>query len=356
MDRKFTRKEWAVAGALVGALLLGAGSAFGGTSAGADLANAKPLTKASLAAGSDPAALPGAIAIADEGNNRILIVDPAGRIRWIFPQKGDLKPGQTFKTPDDVFFTRDGKSIVATESEHQLVSVIDIATRKIVFEYGVAGRGSTKAGHLNNPDDAILLKDGRVLVADIKNCRILFINPKTRKTSQLGVTGWCAHNPPKTFGSPNGIFPMKDGRYLVTEINGNWVDAMTLEGKVSWAVHAPGVLYPSDTSEVSPDLYITVDFSAPGQIVEFNSRGKLIWKFKPTGSATLDHTSLAHALPDGNIIATDDANHRIIVINRKTKKIIWQYGHKGKSGTAAGYLNNPDGLDLLPPNSLLMLP
>lgn len=356
MPRKITFKQLLSVVSIVAVSLIGAGSAIGDISPGADLATASPLTKPSLAAGSNPAALPGAIAIADEGNNRIVVVDPQGRVRWIFPQKGDLKPGQAFKTPDDVFFTADGKSIVVTESEHQMMSIIDIATRKIVFEYGVADKGSTKAGHLNNPDDAILLKDGRVLVADIKNCRILFIDPKTKKTTQLGVTGWCAHNPPKTFGSPNGVFPMKDGRFLVTEINGNWIDAMTLTGKVSWAVHAPGVLYPSDSNEVSPNVYLTVDFSSPGQIVEFDSKGKLLWKFKPTGSAALNHTSLGHALPDGNIIATDDANHRIIVVDRKTKKIIWQYGHKGKSGSAAGYLNNPDGLDFLPPNSLMMLP
>jgi len=304
---------------------------------------------------SDPSAVPGSVMIADEGNNRIVIVNPEGKVQWVFPRKGDLTPGQTFKTPDDVFFSPDGKSIVATESEHQMVSIIDIATRKIVFEYGVAGHGSRKAGSLNNPDDAMLLPDGRVIVADIKNCRLLFINTSTKKTTQLGTTGRCVHNPPKTFGSPNGAFPMEDGRYLVTEINGNWIDAMTLDGKVSWAVHAPGVAYPSDTNEVSPNVYLTVDFSKPGAIVEFDSKGKLLWKFKPTGTEALDHTSLAHGLPNGNIIATDDANHRIIVIDPKTKKIVWQYGHKGRAGTAEGYLNNPDGLELVPESAKVVL-
>jgi DNA-binding beta-propeller fold protein YncE len=301
---------------------------------------------------SDPTALPAPILIADEGNNRIVIVDPAGKVRWVFPQKGDLKPGQTFKTPDDVFFSPDAKEIIATESEHQLVSVIDIATRKIVFEYGVAGHGSSKKGSLNNPDDAIILPDGRIIVADIKNCRVLFINRTTRVTTQLGQTGRCVHNPPKTFGSPNGVFPMADGRYLVTEINGNWVDAMTLDGKVSWAVHAPSIKYPSDTNEVSPNVYLTVDFSSPGGIVEFDSTGKLLWKFKPTGKDALNHTSLAHVLPNGKIIATDDRNNRVIVIDPKTKKIVWEYGHKGKAGVSAGYLNNPDGLELVPERAL----
>lgn len=301
---------------------------------------------------SDPTALPGPIMIADEGNNRIVVVDPSGAPRWIFPQKGDLSPGQTFATPDDVFFSPDGKSIIATESEHQMVSIIDIATKKITFEYGVADKGSRLKGHLNNPDDAMMLPDGRLMVADIKNCRILFIDPKTKKTTQLGTTGRCYHNPPKSFGSPNGAFPMRDGRYLVTEINGNWVSAMSLDGKVSWSVHAPGIAYPSDSNEISPNVYVTVDFSKPGAIIKFDSKGKLLWKFKPTGAAALDHTSLATGLPNGKIIATDDANHRVIIVDPKTKKIVWQYGHKGKKGTTAGYLNNPDGLELIPEGAL----
>jgi DNA-binding beta-propeller fold protein YncE len=320
---------------------------------GADLASAAPLTKAALAPGSDPGVLPGAIVVADEGNNRIVVVDPQGRVRWIFPRKGDLKRGQVFRSPDDVFFSADGRSIIVTESEHQLVSIIDIATRKITFQYGVAGREGSRKGYLANPDDAILLKDGRLLIADIKNCRLLFLNTTTRRTSQLGTTGSCTHRPPSHFGSPNGAFPMKDGRYLITEINGNWVDAMTLTGKVSWSVHPPGVKYPSDTNEVSSNVYLTVDFSTPGQLVEFNSKGKLLWRYRPKGRQALDHTSLAHALPNGDVIATDDRNHRIIVVDPKTNKIVWQYGKYRVKGTQAGYLNNPDGLDLLPPNSLL---
>ncbi|HUW77708.1 MAG TPA: PQQ-binding-like beta-propeller repeat protein [Candidatus Nanopelagicaceae bacterium] len=339
------------------ALMGSAVQAAASNSPGGDLASAGPLTKAALARGSDPSVLPGAIAIADEGNNRIVVVDPQGRVRWIFPQKGDLKPGQVFRTPDDVFFSADGRSLIVTESENQMVSIIDIATRKISFQYGVAGKESSRKGHLANPDDAILLKDGRLLIADIKNCRLLFINPKTRKTSQLGTTRSCVHRPPRQFGSPNGAFPMKDGRYLVTEINGNWVDAMSLTGtsagKVSWSVHPPGIAYPSDTSEVAPNVYLTVDFSKPGQIIEFNSKGKLLWRFRPTGKSALDHTSLAHALPNGDVIATDDRNHRVIVVDPKTNKIVWQYGKYRVAGKGAGRLNNPDGLDLLPPNSLL---
>ena len=70
------------------------------------------------------------------------------------------------------------------------------------------------------------------------------------------------------------------------------------------------------------------------------------------GADKLDHPSLARPLPNGDVIANDDDNHRVIVIDPKTNLIVWQYGHTGASGTAPGWLNTPDGTDLLPPYSL----
>ena len=76
-----------------------------------------PLSGSHLMPGSNPAALPSDVLIADNMNNRLLIVDPQGRIRWNFPQPGDLAQGQTFLVPDDAFFSPDGKQIVATEED-----------------------------------------------------------------------------------------------------------------------------------------------------------------------------------------------------------------------------------------------
>ncbi len=146
---------------------------------------------------------------------------------------------------------------------------------------------------------------------------------------------------------------MRDGHYLVTEINGDWVDKIGLNGTVYWSMHPPGVSYPSDTNEISPGRYLTVDYSDPGQIVIFNAAGKTLWRFAPTGPDALNHPSLALPLPNGDILCTDDWNDRVIIIDPHTNKIVWQYGHTGSPGSALGYLHTPDGIDLLPPHNLL---
>ena len=63
------------------------------TSAGA-LAQLHPLTGPFLAHGSDPTVLPAPVIVADEDNNRLVIIDPQGRTLWEFPRPGDLAPAR----------------------------------------------------------------------------------------------------------------------------------------------------------------------------------------------------------------------------------------------------------------------
>ena len=305
-----------------------------------------------LQPGSDPSVLPAALLIADKRNNQLIVVDPQGRLVWQFPRPGDLAAGQTFLIPDDAFFSPDGKYIVATEEDNFAIRVIDVATHRIVGSYGHPGVHGSGPGYVWNPDDAMMLANGDLVTADIKNCRVVVVSPTAQTvTRQFGITGHCTHNPPSTFGSPNGAFPTTAGHYLVTEINGDWVDEIDLAGHVYWATHPPQVRYPSDTNEIGPDRYLTVDYSSPGQVVVFNQAGQTLWRYAPTGSDRLNHPSLALPLPNGDIIVTDDLNDRVIVVDPRTNTIVWQYGHTGVRGIAPGYLNIPDGLDLVPPYS-----
>ncbi len=315
-----------------------------------------PLGAPHLAPGSTQSALPADVLIADRSNNRLLIVDPRGRIVWRFPRRGDLRPGQTFPVPDDAFFTPSGTQIVATEEDAFVISVIDVATHRIVYRYGRAGVAGSGPDRLWNPDDGLMLPGHRLLAADIKNCRVVLIRPPSHRVARAfgSPALGCVHEPPRAFGSPNGAFPLRNGHVLVTEIDGDWVDELTLSGHVVRSWHAPGVAYPSDTNEVRRGLYLTAGYESPGIVETFDRRGSLRWRYRPRSSGgILDHPSLALPLPNGDVLATDDYHDRVIVIDPHTNRIVWQYGHTGVPGSAPGYLSRPDGADLVPPDSLL---
>ena len=308
-----------------------------------------------LQPGSNPSVLPGPIMIADRNNNRLLIVDPKGRILWQFPN-ANTKTTLPFKAPDDAFFSPTGQTILATQESQFTISQISPLKNTIIWHYGHPGVAGSAPGYLNNPDDAMLLPNGNVVNADIKNCRLLYLSTKT--TSILHIYGltdpYCYHQPPQRFGSPNGMFPMTNGDWLVTEINGDWVDEMTPSGHIVWSTNPPGITYPSDTNEVRPGVFLTASYTKPGTIEEFNQQGKLLWRYAPTGANALNEPSLALPLPNGDILANDDWNDRVIVIDPHTNKIVWQYGVTGVSGSKPGYLYKPDGVDLAPPYSLDM--
>jgi DNA-binding beta-propeller fold protein YncE len=209
-----------------------------------------------LRPGSDPSVLPGPVLIADRDNNRLLEVSPDGRVLWRFPAPGDLAHGQTFLLPDDAFFSPNGREIVVTQEDDFAISVVDLASDRIVYRYGHPGVPGSEPGYVHNPDDAMLMPSGDLLSADIKNCRVLVIRPPAhRPLRQLGQTGVCEHDLGVSYGSPNGAFPMSDGDTAITEINGDWLDLIAPDGTPVLATHPPGFTYPSDTNQVRPGLF-----------------------------------------------------------------------------------------------------
>ncbi len=348
----------AAAATFEGGILVAGGHGASGTSADISYLQPAPRPKSMdttslLRAGSDPSVLPGDVLIADHRNNRLIRITPQGQVAWSFPQPGALGRGQSFRVPDDAFYTPDGRKIVVTQEDDFVISVVDVANGHIVYRYGHPGKAGPGANYLWNPDDAMMAPNGRIWAADIKNCRLIELKPpQHHPIGQLGTTQVCGHNPPQGFGSPNGAFPTTGGGIVVTEITGDWADVFNRAGHLTSAVNIPGFTYPSDTNEVRRGVYLSVDYTKPGAIIMFNTQGKVLWSFSPHGHDALNHPSLAVPLPNGDVLANDDFNDRVIVVDPRTNRIVWQYGHTAVRGKRPGFLFDPDGVDLAPPYSL----
>ncbi len=300
--------------------------------------------------GSPAALFSGNLLIADRGNNRLLVVDPAGTIQWSFPNATAPAPPSGFFFPDDAFFTNHGAGILSNQEGNNTIVEISYPGGKSLWSYGHPGTAGAAAGYLHEPDDAYKLADGRVIVADANNCRVLIISAQSQPLGQIGTTGSCVHRPPTSLGYPNGDTPLQNGNILISEVTGSWVSEYTTSGALVWTLHLP-LTYPSDPQQLGPDLYMVADYTTPGGIVEFDRAGHIVWEYRvASGHGMLDHPSLAEVLPGGLICVNDDYRHRVVLIDPKTKTIVWQYGVDDVSGTAPGLLNTPDGFDLLAPD------
>ncbi len=288
--------------------------------------------------------------VADRGNNRLLLLDATMRVLWTYPSATAPADPLDFYFPDDAFFIDKGSAIISNQEQNETIVEIGYPSGKIIWSYGHPKQAGTAPGYLHEPDDAYLLKDGQISVADAQNCRVLILNPNGTVADQIGTTGVCVHNPPASMGSPNGDTPLADGNILVSEINGSWVSEYTPQGKLIWSVHLP-IAYPSDPQQIGPDRYLIADYSSPGQILEFNREGQILYRYDVTsGPGMLDHPSLTELLPSGVFMANDDYRNRMVAIDPGTGALVWQYGINDQAGTAPGMLNTPDGFDLLLPD------
>src|SRR5712691_6319607 len=282
--------------------------------------------------------LPGYLLIADRDNNRVVLVSPSKRIVW---------ESTNLRGPDDAFFTPGFRSIITNEEFNDTLTEVSLRTKHRIWRYGHDAVPGSSPGYLDAPDDAYRLANGTTTVADIRNCRIVLLSHSKRVLRILG--GSCAHDPPRGFASPNGNTPLPDGGLLVTEIGPpGWIDRLDARGNLVWSIPSP-IAYPSDAQLLPNGRILVAGFTIPGKIIEMTRTGHVMWSFgAPSGPNELAKPSLAVHLPNGLIAANDDWNHRVILIDPRTNRIVWQYGHTGVPGAEPGYLDKPDGLDLLP--------
>jgi hypothetical protein len=320
----------------------------GGKSPPAKVLTTSPIARAGtglgyLAFGSS-SALPANILIADRGNNRLVAISSSGQQVWSSPP---------LSAPSDAYVTSTGRSITVTEHSNMQVYVFGVASGKVDYHYGHAHVAGSGLNRLHDPATAQFLPDGRLVIADKANCRILIVTrPSHHHVKVLGKVGTCVHNPPHDFANPSAAFPTPGGGLVVTEHTPPWVDILGRDGTLVQGMQPAGLSVPYDANEYAPGKLIATNYAHPGAVVEFDSSGKVTWTYNPTkGAGVLDYPTLAQVLPDGNILVSDTRNDRVVVIDAATKKIIWQYGHRGQGGNGPGFLLTPDSAVLVPSGS-----
>jgi hypothetical protein len=326
----------------------------GGESGGGQVADVQMLTpnRAFGAAGATGAGSPyfgGRLLIADRGNNRLLLLNDSNRRIWKFPSRTSPHDRYGFFFPDDAFFVHHGHAIISNQEENETIQIVAFPSGKVLWEIGHKHQPGSAPGYLHEPDDAYLLKNGQITVADAQNCRVLVINPNHKIAHQIGTPAACTHNPPSAVGPVNGDTPLANGDLLVSEVQGSWIDEFTTHGRLVWKVQLP-IAYPSDPQQLGPDRYLLADYATPGQIDEFNRAGKILYRYAvASGLGMLNQPSLVERFPSGVFVVNDDYRHRMAAIDPRTKALVWEYGVPDLPGTIPGRLRIPDGFDLLMP-------
>ena len=104
--------------------------------------------------------------VADRGNDRLLLLDDTGQTIWTYPSKTAPPPPGGFYFPDDAFFIRHGTAILSNQEENDTLVEIGLPFRANSVLLRPPPAPGSAPGYLNTPDDAYLLRDGDITVAD----------------------------------------------------------------------------------------------------------------------------------------------------------------------------------------------
>jgi len=95
------------------------------------------------------------------------------------------------------------------------------------------------------------------------------------------------------------------------------------------------------------------------RVILVNEEGQIVWQYGQDGGKSgagpdqLNTPVAATVLPNGHFLITDQANERVIEVNRK-KEIVWHYGVTGLASDGFDELNNPNSAELLDNGHILI--
>jgi outer membrane protein assembly factor BamB len=228
-------------------------------------------------------------------DNRVFLVDRAGRIFWQYGRTGVA--GADFNeldTPVCAVFLPCSHVLITDQGNNRVIEV-SIITKEIVWQYGMTGVAGTKRNQLNSPNSAELLENGNILIADEGNDRVLEVNRAHETVWQYGEP-----NHPKILNGPAFASRLPSGDTLITDSSNN-------------------------------------------RIIEIDKHGHVVLEYatnKRPGSVADPLPTRAVRLENGNTLISDQFNHQVIEIDGKLK-IVFAQGTIAVAGDGFNQLNAP---------------
>lgn len=153
-------------------------------------------------------------------DNRVILVDPSGRIVWQYGQFGVGGSGpDQLDTPVQATWLPNGHVLITDQANERVIEVT--LTKKIVWQYGMTGTAGSGPDQLNNPNSAELLPNGHILIADENNNRAIEVtHDSARKIVATFTAGGTASGVAFASRLPNGNTLLTDSNNSrIVEVN-----------------------------------------------------------------------------------------------------------------------------------------
>ena len=292
---------------------------------------------------------PGNILISDQFNNRVIEVTQSGRIVWSFgrgPNDFSAKsivgvndaqrignftlmagtgtpPGVIPQAPDGVPDNR--------------VMIVD-PFGKIVWQYGQFGQTGDGPDLLNTPVQSTFLPNTDVLITDQANNRIIEVNLKKQIVwSYPGVNT----NADDQLVGPNSAELLENGHILIADQGNNRAIEVNRGDVILRTFTAEGTVNTCAFASRLPNGDTLLTDAGNSRAVEVNAHDHVVWQYVTDTSPLSVGAPLptrAIRLRNGDTLISDQFNNRVIRVNF-AKHIVASYGLPLNGGTGAIGLN-----------------
>ena len=231
-------------------------------------------------------------------DNRVFIVDMAGHILWQYGQAGVTgADANQLNTPVASIFVsgfpgHPGPGVLITDQGNQRIILVNLFTKKIVWQYGTTGTAGMGPNQLNNPNSAELQENGHILIADESNNRVIEITAA-----------------------------------------GSIVNTFTIGGALNAAAFASRL----------PNGHVLISDSGNNRIVEVDQTDHIAWQYVTnTGANSNPNPAPTRGvrLRNGNTLISDQFNNRVIEVT-PGGRIVFQQGKTNVIGNGFNRLNGP---------------
>jgi len=290
---------------------------------------------------------PGNILITDQFNNRVIEINPAGKIVWHFGiGPNDLSPNSIIGTNDAErvgdLTLMSGTGIPPGTAQSPLacaaagtagcadnrVILVD-RDGEIVWQYGTFGVTGSGPNQLNTPVQNTFLPNGNVLITDQANERVIEVRRSDNTIVwQFGETGVVGSDN-SHLSNPNAAELLHNGHILISDENNNRAIEVThtTPSEVRKTFTAGGTVSGVAFASRLPNGHTLLTDSNNSRIVEVDRHDNPVWQYftnDPAGNAAPLPTR-AVRLANGHTLISDQFNDRVIEVTREGK-IVASYG------------------------------
>jgi len=268
----------------------------------------------------------GNITIADQFNNRVIEITPSGKIVWSFglgpndfSDKSIIGVNDAQRVGDFTLMagtgTPPGVIPQATNGAADNRVILVDPFGKIVWQYGQFGLSGSGSNLLNTPVQCTWLPNAHVLITDQGNNRIIEVNLKKKIVWSYPGSNTNASD---QLNAPNSAELLENGHILIAdELNNRAIEVTRDDQIVATFTATNSVSIVAFASRLENGDTLLTD-SGNSRIVEVNASDNPVWQYITNGDTNSVPSPLptrAVRLKDGDTLISDQFNNRVIRVD-----------------------------------------